>query len=220
MIISYIYDEDGNPLLDENGNPIDELEQKNRDVKANLQPILEEFLVEKKQMLAMKKVPRLGYRFMKQIMLELSHYPPMKAEDFVSLDYETVNHFYIKFSELTAFYNRHFEIVDNKNIFQRYMCINSRQYEALENHSDEQIQGVMRMINGDYIGLAWIAGESGDANPKATTDRLKASGAAGHDVTSAVEDKLIDKMGKIALPNELDSQLDNIIGNKKYLGGG
>ena len=219
MVIAYILDEEGNPILDENGNPIDELEQKNRDVKAKLEPILEEFLVEKKQMLAMKKVPKLGYRFMKQIMLELSHYPPMSAEDFVSLDYETVNRYYIKFSELTAFYNRHFEIVDNKNIFQRYMCINSRQYEALENHEDEQIQGVMRMINGDYIGLAWIAGESGDANPKATTDRLKASGAAGHDVTSAVEDKMIDKMGKSSSPLELENMLNGIFG-KNRLGGG
>lgn len=219
MVIAYILDEEGHPILDENGNPIDELEQKNREVKAKLEPILEEFLVEKKQMLAMKKVPKLGYRFMKQIMLELSHYPPMSAEDFVSLDYETVNRYYIKFSELTAYYNRHFEIVDNKNIFQRYMCINSRQYEALENHEDEQIQGVMRMINGDYIGLAWIAGESGDANPKATTDRLKASGAAGHDVTSAVEDKMIDKMGKSSSPLELENMLNGIFG-KNRLGGG
>ena len=142
----------------------------------------------------MKKQPKLGYRFMKQIMLQLAQYPQMKPEDFVDLDYETVNHYYLKFSELIAYYNRYFEIVDNKNIFMRYMGIDVRQYEILEEHDDEKIQSVMRMVNGDYVGLGWVAGESGEADVKATTSRLRASGGAGHSVTTASEDKLIEKV--------------------------
>lgn len=219
MVISYVYDKDGNPVLDEYGNPIDELEQKNRDVKKALEPVLNEFLEEKKQLISMKKPPKLGYRFMRQIALELAHYPPMKAEDFVSLDYETVKRYYVKFSELIAYYNRYFEIVDNKNIFQSYMGIDWRMYEQLENHEDEQIQAIMRRINGDYIGLGWSAAENGDTNVKATTDRLKSSGAAGHNVTYAAEDKLIDKLSTIPTDTELDNKLDGIFGKKRLKGG-
>lgn len=198
-------------VIDEQGNVIDELEIRNEEIIESLKVVLKEFIEEKNMLLAMKKQPKLGYRFMKQIMLKLAQYPQMKPEDFVDLDYETVNHYYLKFSELIAYYNRYFEIVDNKNIFMRYMGIDVRQYESLENHEDEQIQSVMRMVNGDYIGLGWVAGESGDADVKATTSRLRASGGAGHSVTTASEDKLLEKVDAPS-ENELMSKLANIIG--------
>ena len=198
-------------VIDENGNTIDELAERNKEIIESLKGVLQEFLEEKNMLLAMKKQPKLGYRFMKQIMLQLAQYPQMKPEDFVDLDYETVNHYYLKFSELIAYYNRYFEIVDNKNIFMRYMGIDVRQYEILEEHDDEKIQSVMRMVNGDYVGLGWVAGESGEADVKATTSRLRASGSAGHSVTTASEDKLIEKV-EAKSPLELERQLASIMG--------
>ena len=204
-------------IIDEQGNVIDELKIRNEEIIESLKGVLQEFLEEKNMLLAMKKQPKLGYRFMKQIMLQLAQYPQMKPEDFVDLDYETVNHYYLKFSELIAYYNRYFEIVDNKNIFMRYMGIDIRQYEILEEHNDEKIQSVMRMVNGDYIGLGWVAGESGDADVKATTSRLRASGGAGHSVTTASEDKLLEKV-EAPSENDLMRQLKSVlVGEPKQL---
>lgn len=198
-------------VIDEQGNVIDELKIRNEEIIESLKEVLQEFLEEKNMLLAMKKQPKLGYRFMKQIMLQLAQYPQMNPEDFVALDYETVNHYYLKFSELIAYYNRYFEIVDNKNIFMRYMGIDVRQYELLEEHDDEKIQSVMRMVNGDYVGLGWVAGESGEADVKATTSRLRASGGAGHSVTTASEDKLLEKV-EAPSDNDLMRKLKGIIG--------
>lgn len=205
-------------VVDENGNRIDELKIRNEEIIQSLEGVLQEFLEEKQMLLAMKKPPKLGYRFMKQIVLELAKYPQMRADDFADIDYETVNYYYLKFSELIAYYNRYFEIIDNKNIFMRYMGIDVRQYDLLENHEDEQIQSVMRMVNGDYIGLGWVAGESGNADVKATTSRLRASGGAGHSVTSATEDKLLEQAPALT-PFELEKQMISILGggNKALL---
>jgi hypothetical protein len=180
-----------NIYLNENGNQIDLLEERNKEIKENLDGVLQDFISEKNMLLAIKKQPKLGYRFMKMIMLELAKYPSMKLQDYIDLDYDTVNHYYIKFSELIAYYNRHFEIVDNKNIFMRYLGVDVHQYDRLEKHYDERIQQVMRMIDGDYVGLGWVASESGEADVKATTSRLRASGGAGHGVVSAVEEKAL-----------------------------
>ena len=205
-------------VVDEQGNVIDELKIRNKEIIKNLKGVLQEFLEEKNMLLAMKKQPKLGYRFMKQIMLQLAQYPQMKPEDFVDLDYETVNRYYLNFSELIAYYNRYFEIVDNKNIFMRYMGIDVRQYEILEEHDDEKIQSVMRMVNGDYVGLGWVAGESGEADVKATTSRLRASGSAGHSVTTASEDKLLEKVEQKS-PTQMLGMLDSILANVPKLKG-
>lgn len=201
-------------VIDEQGNVIDELKTRNEEIIESLKGVLQEFIEEKNMLLAMKKQPKLGYRFMKQIMLQLAQYPQMKPEDFVDLDYETVNHYYLKFSELLAYYNRYFEIVDNKNIFMRYMGIDVRQYEILEEHDDDKIQSIMRMVNGDYIGLGWVAGESGEADVKATTSRLRASGSAGHSVTTASEDKLIEKV-EAQTPAQMMTLLGSIVGGEQ-----
>ena len=191
-------------VLDENGNVIDELEVRNKEIKSNLEGVLQDFIDEKNMLLAMKKQPKLGYRFMKMIMLELAKYPSMSLQDYIDLDYDTVNHYYIKFSELIAYYNRHFEIVDNKNIFMRYLGVDVHQYDRLEKHDDERIQQVMRMIDGDYVGLGWVASESGEADVKATTSRLRASGGEGHSVVTAAEEKVIEQAMGMS-----DTELEN-----------
>lgn len=201
----------------DDGFCVDLLKSRNEQVIKALEPTLEEFLKEKNMLLACKKPPKLGYRFMKQIMVELAKLPRMPAEEYVDLDYETIQNYYLNFNELIAYYNKYFEIVDNKNIFMSYMGIDDRQYEELENHSNDQIKRFMRRINGDYIGMGWIAGESGEADVKATTSRLRASGTAGHSVTSASEDKMMEKV-ESATPYELQNRLNAILG-KNLLNG-
>lgn len=208
-----------NIYYDQDGNRYDPCEEKNEAVKEALYPILQEFLAEKQMILAMKKQPKLGGRFMKMLVLELIKSPPMSVDDFVDLDFETINHYYIKFSELIAHYNRYFEIVENKNIFMRYLSIDPDQYNRLENHEDERIQRVMRMIDNDYIGMGWSSIENGEVDSKGTTARLKASGTAGHSVTSAVEDKMI-KAVEAPSSYVLEQQVESILGgNKKLLNG-
>lgn len=152
---------------------------------------------------------------MKQIMLQLAKFSPMKVQEYVEIDFETINHYYIKFSELIAYYNRYFEIVDNKNIFMRYLGVDIDQYQRLENHSDERIRRVMRMVETDYIGMGWVAGESGEADVKATTTRLRASGGAGHSVITAVEEKALDKFGELPSNNEIDQEFNAVFGVAK-----
>lgn len=185
-----------NDLIRDGDSVTTMLDIRNEEVKKNLEPILQEFIEEKNTLLQMKKVPKLGYRFMRQIMLQLAKVPPMSTDDFFNLDFEIVNFFYVKFSELIAYYNRYFEIVDNKLIFQRYMGIDTDQYARLENHDDERIRRVMQMVDGDYIGMGWVASESGEANATATAKRLSAAGGAGHSVMSATEQKVFGISGE------------------------
>lgn len=181
-------------ILDgETYEPIDELAIKNDEIKANLADILKEFLDEKDEMRALKKATKLGYRFSKQLYYELSKYPSMSVEDFASLDYDTIDDYWKKYLELTAYYNRYFEIVDNKQLFERYMCINSRQYSQLEKSDDEDIRNLMNSINSAFIGLGFIAAESGNADVKGVNQRLRSSGEAGHSVVTAAEEKVIEQ---------------------------
>ena len=77
------------------------------------------------------------------------------------------------------------------------------------------------MVEGDYIGLGWVAGESGEADAKATTSRLRASGGAGHSVVTAAEEKAIEQ-GIVAMTeDEFASKLARrgitVIGENKRL---
>ena len=182
-----------NIVIDLDGNVIDELEVRNMEIKSNLEGVLQDFISEKNMLLAMKKQPKLGGRFMRMIMLELAKYPPMPLDDYVDLDYETINYYYVKFSELVCYYNRFFEIVDNQNIFMRYLGVDVDQYMRLQKHSDERIRQILRMVDGDFIGMGWTWSESGEADVKATTSRLRASGGAGHSVVTAAEEKVIEQ---------------------------
>lgn len=179
--------------VDENGNVIDELALRNEEIKGNLAEILGEFLAEKDEMKALKKATKLGYRFSKQLYYELAKYPPMSIEDFTSLEYEDIDDYWQKYLELTAYYNRYFEIVDNKQLFERYMGINSRQYLQLEKSDDEDIRNLMNSINSAFIGLGFIAAESGNADVKGVNQRLRSSGEAGHSVVTAAEEKVIEQ---------------------------
>lgn len=198
-----------NIVTDEEGNVVDELALRNEEIKTALAEILAEFMEEKKTNKALKVKEKLGFRFAKQIFLALSKYPRMSAERFAELSYEDIEDFWIKYQELTAFYNRYFEIVDNRQLFQTFMGINSRQYEELESSEDEDIKALMNSINSTFIGLGFVAGESGNADAKATSQRMRTKGE-GHGLISASEDKALDiveKQSADQLMNELNRAL-------------
>ena len=168
--------------------------------------MLEEFRSEQNANRALKRNEKLGYRFSKQLLLELSKYPPMSVEDFASLDYETLNDIWIHYLQLTAYYNRYFEIVDNKQLFQCYATINSRQYLQLEKSDDEDIRNLLNTINSAFVGLGFIAAESGNADVKGVNQRLRSSGEAGHSVVTAAEEKVIEQNGGMS-ETELTNRL-------------
>lgn len=197
-------------VLDENGKPIDELAERNEEIKAKLAPTLDEFVEEKNSNRALKVREKLGYRFAKQIFLVLNEYPRMSPEKFIELDYEDIEEYWAKYLALTAYYNRYFEIVDNKQMFEAFCGINNRQYAELENSDDEDIKSLMNSINSTFIGLGFVAGESGNADVKATNQRMRTKGE-GHSLITASEDKFLEKAEQMS-PADFDRQLADIIG--------
>lgn len=198
--------------LDENGNPIDRLADRNEEIKNKLAPILEAFLEENNANRALKVKEKLGYRFAKQIFLVLSDYPRMTPEQFFELTYEDIESYWLNYLELTAYYNRHFEIVDNKQMFEAFCGINNRQYAELENSEDEDIKSLMNSINSTFVGLGFVAGESGNADVKATNQRMRTKGE-GHNLITASEDKLIEKV-EAQTPAQMMSLLGSIVGGE------
>lgn len=208
-----------NVILDgETHEPIDELAERNEDIKAKLDDILQEFITEKETNKALKVKEKLGYRFAKQIFLVLNEYPRMTPENFAELDYEDIQDYWLKYQELTAYYNRYFEIVDNKQMFESFCGINNRQYAELENSDDEDIKNLMCSINSTFIGLGFVAGESGNADVKATSQRMRTKGE-GHSLITASEDKLLEKVEPKS-PLELERQLASIMGGVAKLSSG
>lgn len=199
-------------VVDENGNVVDEIAERNDEIKAKLDEILQEFIAEKETNKAFKVKEKLGYRFAKQIFLVLNEYPRMTAEKFAELDYDDIEDMWQKYSALTAYYNRYFEIVDNKQMFQSFCGINNRQYAELENSEDDDIKSLMNSINGTFVGLGFVAGESGNADVKATSQRMRTKGE-GHSLITASEDKILEKVeGKS--PLEIERQLASIMGGE------
>lgn len=198
--------------LDENGNPIDRLAERNEEIKNKLAPILEAFLEENNANRALKVKEKLGYRFAKQIFLALSDYPRMTPEQFFELTYEDIESYWLNYLELTAYYNRHFEIVDNKQMFEAFCGINNRQYSELEDSDDEDIKSLMNSINSTFVGLGFVAGESGNADVKATNQRMRTKGE-GHSLITASEDKLIEKV-EAQTPAQMMTLLGSIVGGE------
>lgn len=201
-----------NITIDENGNVVDQLKDRNEEIKEKLEPILSAFVIEKNEMMKMKKPVKLGFRFTKQLLNVLSSYGQMSAEKVAQLDFDTINDYWLKYLELTAYYNLFFEIVDNKQLFMMFMGINDRIYKQLMNHEDEDIRNLMCTINSSYIGLGYVASESGNADSKAVTARLGAKGV-GHDVVSASEEMVAQAVAT-RTPNELAKDLERIMGVK------
>lgn len=199
-------------VLDENGKLIDTLAERNEEIKQKLEPVLKDFLQEKREMLVLKKPIKLGFRFSKQLWQVLSEYGQMSAEDVARLDYETLNDYWLKYLSLTAHYNRYFELVDNKQLFMVFMGINDRIWKHLANHDDEDIRNLICTMNSAFTGLGFIATESGNSDTKATNSRLGAKGV-GHDMVSATEEMIAQAVTS-RTPNELNKEIDRYLGGK------
>lgn len=197
-----------NITIDENGNMVDYLAERNEEIKVKLE--------EAKNLLYMEQCAdktgrkKLGFRMGFQLKSAFRSYGRMSAEEFVKLTYEDIEDYYAKFDELIAYYNLYFEIVPNKQLFQTFMGINERQYSQLENHEDEDIRSLMNSINSDIIGVGFLAGESGNANDKAVMNRLK-SADVGHNVVSATEERVLNAVTQ-KTPSELSRELQAVIG--------
>lgn len=202
--------------LDENGKQIDLLAERNEEIKAKLQPILDDFLKEKDDMMILKKPVNLGYRFTKQLHYVLSTYGQMSAEAVARLDCETIQDFWLKYLELTAWCNRFFEVVDNKQLFMAFAGLNNRIYMQLEKSDDEDIRNLMQSINDSFIGLGFSASESGNASPSAIKQRLGAKNV-GHSVVSASEELIADKLAQQSTPRDIIREVEKITGNKVNL---
>lgn len=210
-------------IIDEQGNETDllgVLEKRNEEIKVALAPILDEFLEEKALNTALKKTDKLGYRFTKQIHLALSKYGQMSAEAVVKLDYDTLNAFWLAYLDLIAYYNRFFEIVDNKQTLMTYIGINSRIYSQLQKSQDEEIKNLMQLIEDSFVGMGFVATESGNASASAIKQRLGAKDV-GHNVVSATDEMLAGAIsGETMSPEEIMRNIQSITGGspKKLTG--
>lgn len=206
-------------VLDEEGNPIDELRDRNDKLIEKLASKMEELRMEKNA--DTKGNKRFGFRAMMQIENELMQSPIMTAEKFIELDYDDIEYYWRSFHALMSHYNMIFEIVPTRQTFMLYLGINSRMYKQLLNggeNNDEDIKDLMTFIEDRLVGKAFTASESGNADAKAVTTRLRAKDV-GHDVISASEDKLLDKVDA-KTPLELERQFAAIVGSMAKLPSG
>lgn len=189
---------------DENNKVVDVLDERNKQIIKKLQPVVDGLLAEKKGR------NKIGFRFMKQLQLEFANYGQMDLDFVARMNFETLNHFWTKFLELIAYYNRFFEVVDNKQIFMLYCGINDDIYSQWEQSTDEKLRNLMKTINSSFIGFAFLASESGNANSTAIKTRLSAK-SVGHNVVSA-NDEMISQAIATRTPYELDRELKAILG--------
>jgi hypothetical protein len=208
-------------VIDENGKTIDELAERNEEIKADLEPKLQQFLdKEREYLLTTKKPLKWGFQFQMQLVNRLHEYPLMSAEKFSELTADDIWDYYCKFHSLMAYYNMHTEIVPNMEMFMAFAQINMRMYLDLKKggyNQDEEIIAIINYLETEVLGHAWNAIDNGGADVKAVSKRVSAKGV--HEVISASEDKLIEKVeGKS--PLELERQLASIMGGVAKLSSG
>ena len=197
--------------VDENGNEIDYLAVRNDEIKGKLAPALAILLEERKK--DTKGFKKFGYRMSVQLDSCLRSYGLMSAEEFVNIDYDTIEDNWNKFRDLIAYYNLYFDLVANKQLFCAFFRINNRMYGQLERHENEEIRELMISINDSFIGLGFSASESGGVDSRATKLRLGAKGA-GHGVISETEDRIVGAKEE-ETPQMLERKLFALLGNKK-----
>lgn len=208
-------------VLDENGNPIDELAERNEEIISALEPKLEKFLdKEREYLLTTKKPLKWGFQFQMQLVNRLHEYPLMSAEKFSELTADDIWDYYCKFHSLMAYYNMYTEIVPNMEMFMAFAQINMRMYLDLKKggyNQDEEIVAIINYLETEVLGHAWNAIDNGGADVKAVGKRVSAKGV--HEVISASEDKLIEKV-EAKTPLELERQLASIMGGVAKLSSG
>ena len=194
---------------DESGEVVDYLAERNEAIKANLVDAFNILLDERDGDRNGKK--RLGNRMQMQINNELNKQPKMTAQQFVSLDADDIYYYWNSYYELICHYTLYFEIVPNRQAFIKYAGLNSRQYEQLQEHQDEDIRSAIIFIEDSLKLDGFSAGENGNADAKAIGTRLAAKGD-GHSVVSAGEEMLAQKVAEAATPLELQRRVQALLG--------
>lgn len=200
-------------VVDEQGNEIDVLAEKNNEIKTRLAEVVQNF--QKQQAMDRTGRRKFGFQLLMQIEDELGTYGRISADEIVNLTAEDIDDLWWHFHSLMAYFNRFFEIVPNRQSFMLYARINSRQYKMLCDSEDEDVRSVMSFIEDRLVGKGFSAGESGNANDKAVMNRLRSSGV-GHNVTTASEDKVLQAVTN-RTPNEMQRELQAILGGNKLL---
>lgn len=203
-------------LIDENGNEVDELYERNEEIKRNLDGRMQILLGEKE---GDKKGKRsLGFRMGMQIANELNKYGRMSAEDFVKMDADTLEYYWNSFYDLMCYYNLYFEIVPNRQMFLRYAGLNARMYQQLQESQDEAMRSLVIFIEDSLKGDGFSAGENGNADAKAIYSRLSAKND-GHNMVSAGEEMVAQAAAFAETPEEMLRKVRAISsqGEKKLL---
>lgn len=200
-------------VLDENGNPIDELAERNEEIIKALEPKLQQFIgKEQEYLLTTKKPLKWGFSFQMQLVDKLHEYPLMSAEKFSELTADDIWDYYCKFHSLLAHYNMYTEIIPNMEIFMAFTGINMRMYLDLKKggyNQDEEIIAIINYLETEVLGHSWSAIDFGNADVKAVSKRISAKGV--HEVISASEDKFLEKAEQMS-PADFDRQLADIMG--------
>ena len=203
-------------ILDENGErcyPLAErLAERNEEIKEKLREAYETLKKEKDTCRALKSKEKFGGRFAIQLERVLRSYGLMTAEEVVNITYEQIEANYNAFMDLVAYYNLAFEIVPNKQAFQAFFRINNRIYTQLEGHGDSDIRDLMASLNDSFVSIAFMSSESGNADGKATLNRLTMHGA-GHGLIKENEKQVIDKFGDLPTLNEIDQEFSALFGS-------
>ena len=194
--------------IDENGEAVDFLAERNKEITESLRPKAEILLEERAADRFGKK--RLGFRMMMQINGELNKYPRMSGNQFANLDADEIDYYWQSYYDLMCYYNLYFEIVPNRQSFLRYMGINNRQYFMLLESDDNDIKAEMNYIEDALKQDGFLAGESGNADAKAIATRLSAK-TDGHSMVSAGEEMLTQAVEK-KNSTELWRDLEKIVG--------
>lgn len=196
-------------LILENGETVEVLAQKNKEVKERLADTITRFKNEEK--LDRKGVKKFGFRLLMQIEDELGKSERMSADDFVNLTADDLDELWRYFHALMAYFNIFFEIIPNRQTFMLYCGLNSCQYKQLMENSDEEIRSIIAFIEDRFVGKGFSASENGNANGTAVMNRLK-SAEVGHSVVTASEKELINAVSP-KTPLELEREIKQLLGN-------
>ncbi len=201
---------DNTVYIDEKGdrcNPLaEQLAERNEEIKAKLSEAYEILKKEKEACRALKSKEKFGGRFAIQLERVLSSYGLMTVQEVSNITYEQIEANYNAFIDLIAYYNLSFEIVPNKQLFQSFLRINNRIYTNLEKSQDDDISDLMLSINDRFISIAFMSSESGNADGKATLNRLTMHDA-GHGLIKENEKQVIDKVGEGMTDVEFEQKL-------------
>ena len=202
----------------ESGMPIDRLAERNEEIKADLEPKLQQFIEREREHLATTKKPmKWGFQFQMQLVDKLHEYPLMTPEQFADLTADDIWDYYQKFHKLLAHYNMYTEIAPNMEMFMAFAGINMRMYTDLKKggyNQDEEIIAIINYLETEVLGHSWSFIDNGGGDVKGVSKRISAKGV--HEVISATEDKLLQKA---EAPSELDlmRQLTSVLGGDPKL---